>query len=341
MDTRIREAVELRADSGLRLSGVAVRYGDVAGPPRLPYRERIAAGAFGNLSGVDVRLNRQHDRGRLLARTNGGGLTLTDGPDALRFTAQLPETADARDVHTLVRSGVMRGASVEFVSLSERESGGVVVVERAALTGIGIVDSGAYGDSRIEARAEIRQAGRGLEGAFFYDVDRIIRDRDAMDLNDAPELRAARKQRVSAGAFRYALNAPDREIQLLLGPDYGQPLASKQAGTLTLTDGDDALRFSVDLLPETSYVADFRASLTSGAAAYGVQPLYRIPPPGVVKQAVIEIPEPGNPGVSIEVVNEAVLTAIAVVSRAPRGNPGSLSLRGAELTGTERRRLWL
>ena len=235
----------------------------------------------------------------------------------------------------------MRGASVEFHALSERESGGVVTVERAALIGIGVVDSAAYSDSLIEARAEIRQAGRGLEGAFFYDVDRVIRDRDAMDLVQGAELRASRKQRVSAGAFRFAITAPDREIQLLLGPDYGQPLASKQAGTLAIDDGDDALRFSVDLLPETSYVSDFRASLDSGAAVYGVQPLYRVPPPGVVSNAIEEIPEPGNPGVSIEVVNEAVLTAIAVVSRPPRGNPGSISLRGAECTGTERRRLWL
>ena len=235
MDTRIREAVELHADTGLRLSGIAVRYGDIAGPPRLRFRERIEPGAFGNLSGVDVRLNRQHDRGRLLARTNGGGLELHDSPDALRFTVQLPDTADARDVHTLVRSGVMRGASIEYDALRERQSGGVSVVERARLSGLAIVDSGAYADSLVEARAEIRQAGRGIEGSFYYDVDRVTSDRESME-PDSLRLRASRKTRVSPGAFAYTLRDPEREVQLLMGPDFGQPLASVQAGTLQLED---------------------------------------------------------------------------------------------------------
>ena len=340
MDTRIREAVELHADTGLRLSGIAVRYGDIAGPPRLRFRERIEPGAFGNLAGVDVRLNRQHDRGRLLARTNGGGLELHDSPDALRFTVQLPDTADARDVHTLVRSGVMRGASIEYDALRERQSGGVSVVERARLSGLAIVDSGAYADSLVEARAEIRQSGRGIEGSFYYDVDRVTSDRESME-PDSLRLRASRKTRVSPGAFAYTLRDPEREVQLLMGPDFGKPLASVQAGTLQLEDVASALNFIAEILPETSYVADLRAAFTTGAAVFGVQPLYRVPPPDVVPNAVTVIPEPGNPGVEIEVVNEAVLTGIAVVSRPPRGNPGSVNLRGAEYTRTARRRLWL
>ena len=33
--------------------------------------------------------------------------------------------------------------------------------------------------------------------------------------------------------------------------------------------------------------------------------------------AVTIIPEPGNPGIEIEVINESVLTAIAIVTRPP------------------------
>ena len=153
-ELRYREIVELRADDdALRLRGVAVTYGETAGPPRLPFRERIEAGAFGDVGALDVVLNVQHRRDRALARTGGGGLVLTDSADALRFVADLPDTREARDVLTLVRSGVLRGASLEFVSMAERIMGGVSVVSKARLAGIGVVDSGAYVGSTIEARA--------------------------------------------------------------------------------------------------------------------------------------------------------------------------------------------
>ena len=117
-----------------------------------------------------------------------------------------------------------------------------------------------------------------------------------------------------------------------MGADYDRPLASKLAGTLELDDGPEALAFRVARLPDTSYVRDFRAQLAAGAAAFGVRPLYRIPPAETVADAVSIIPETGNPGVNIEVVNQAVLTGLAVVTRAPRGNPGSIA---------RRRRVWL
>ena len=117
-----------------------------------------------------------------------------------------------------------------------------------------------------------------------------------------------------------------------MGADYDRPLASKLAGTLELDDGPEALTFRAERLPDTSYVRDFRASLAEGAAVYGVRPLYRIPPPEAVSDAVSIVPEAGNPGVNIEVVNQAVLTGLAVVSRAPRGNPGQVA---------QRRRVWL
>ena len=106
---RYREAESLEADGQLRLSGVAVRYGEEAGPPRLPFRERIEPGAFGDVSRLDAVLNVQHRRDRALARTGGGGLTLTDGPDALRYAADLPDTQESRDAVTLVRRRVLRG----------------------------------------------------------------------------------------------------------------------------------------------------------------------------------------------------------------------------------------
>ena len=147
---------ELRAEpSSRQLSGIAVRYGDVA---RMPWgEERIDAGAFGSIG--DILLNRQHDRGKPLARTNGGGLTFTDGNDALRMTATLPETRDGDDVLALVRSGVMRGLSTEFIAEDESFDGSLRIIKRARLVGLAVVDQGAYPASLVSQREQALRTG--------------------------------------------------------------------------------------------------------------------------------------------------------------------------------------
>lgn len=144
-----RRYAELRAEpDGRRLTGRAIVYGDTA---RLPWgRERIEAGAFAPVG--DVILNRQHDRGAPLARTGGGGLVLRDGAAALELEATLPDTRAADDVLALVRAGVMRGLSVEFRAVAERMDGGVRVIERARLSAVAVVDTGAYPASDVAAR---------------------------------------------------------------------------------------------------------------------------------------------------------------------------------------------
>lgn len=141
---------ELRAEPDSRqLSGVAVHYGDVA---QLPWgKERIESGAFGSIG--DILLNRQHDRSKPLART-GAGLTLTDGSDALRMTAVLPPTRDADDVLQLVRSGVMRGLSTEFIAQDETFEGSLRIIHRAKLVGLAVVDQGAYPASLVAQREQ-------------------------------------------------------------------------------------------------------------------------------------------------------------------------------------------
>ena len=73
---------------GRVLSGTAITYGDVARVGSM--RERFAPGALGDLAGADVLLNVQHDRAQPLARTGGGGLTLTDSATGLEVRAELP-----------------------------------------------------------------------------------------------------------------------------------------------------------------------------------------------------------------------------------------------------------
>ena len=322
---------ELRAE-GRILSGVGITYGDIA---VLPFgRERFQAGAFPGVATSDVILNASHDRGRPLARTGGGGLVLTDTAKELSIRADLAPTREADDTLTLVRAGVLRGISLEFIARSEGREGNVRVIERAELRGLGVVDRPAYGGSVVSAREEVRQRGRGLAGRFDYNTPTVLRNRGRR-----------RKQTVRPGAFRFAIQDETREINLLLGRNYDQPLASHQAGTLQLIDTPEGLEFAVDELPDTSYVRDFRAGLSSGAFVAGVAALYAIPPLAVVPGATELIPDPDNPDVDVEVVHQAVLTALAVTTRAPRGNPGTVSERAAQaalLAGKQqRKRVWL
>ena len=143
-----RRYFELRQTDGRRLSGVAVRFGDIA---RLPWgEERIAPGAFTPLG--DVILNAQHDRGRPLARTGGGGLELLDDGRALTIEADLPATREADDTLELVKSKVLRGLSIEFRAVAERMEGKTRIIERAELHAVAVVDSPAYPQSEIQAR---------------------------------------------------------------------------------------------------------------------------------------------------------------------------------------------
>ena len=146
MEDLERRFCELEAE-GRKLAGVAMPYGAVA---VLPWgRERFEPGAFD--VAADVILNAQHDRSKPLARTGGGGLELADGPDALRVRADLPETREADDVLTLVRSKILRGLSIEFRALAEGMVDGVRVVRRARLEAVSVVDRPAYPDAVVSA----------------------------------------------------------------------------------------------------------------------------------------------------------------------------------------------
>ena len=140
---------ELRLD-GRALSGIALRYADEA---RLPWgiRERFAPGAFRNLDDSRIMLTEMHDRGKPLARVDGGGLRLEDSSEALRLSADLPKTRLADDVIELIRTRVYRGLSIEFRAVKEAMLDKVRVVESADLLAVSVVDVPAYPQSTIAA----------------------------------------------------------------------------------------------------------------------------------------------------------------------------------------------
>ena len=144
-------AVECRDDGERRgpgrLSGVLLRYGEVS-PER---REKFAPGAL-HWPADGIVLREMHTRQspilRVLPELRG---------DQVVIDAALPDTQRGRDAATMVRSGTLRGLSVEFQT--ERDTylaDGVRLVERAGLVGVGLVDEPSYKGSTVEVRSRAR-----------------------------------------------------------------------------------------------------------------------------------------------------------------------------------------
>ena len=151
------------------LAGAAMVYGTVADLGG-GLMERFVAGAFGPDPGRrDVLANWQHSRESPLGRTGGGGLTLTDGPDALRAELVLPNTSTGRDVATLAARGVLRGFSVEFRSIADGFDRGVRVVTGRRLDR----DSPSWTGPRMampsRASGPVRSMPRCRAGGFGYE----------------------------------------------------------------------------------------------------------------------------------------------------------------------------
>ena len=129
-------------DDGAVIEGVAMPYNSVA---RImgAFGESVEPGAFGDVAGLDVILNRMHLRSEPIARTGKGGLTLTDSATELRLKAEIPTyRADIRD---MVSRGILAGFSVEMhVKAEDWPSPDRRIVKAARLTGIGLVDRAAY-----------------------------------------------------------------------------------------------------------------------------------------------------------------------------------------------------
>ena len=149
-------AVEVRAADGGLIVGCAMAYGreaDIAGV----FRESVDAGAFGTIG--DVILNLMHDRREPLARTEGGGLELEDGAEALRLRADIPEyRADVRDQ---VKRRILRGFSVEMeVKAEDWPDPSRRIIRAATLWNIGLVDRPAYDEATAAIAKRAKEACR-------------------------------------------------------------------------------------------------------------------------------------------------------------------------------------
>ena len=169
----------------------------------------------------------------------------------------------------------------------------------------------------VEGGLELRRQGGGarLSGRFPYGKRAVLSDGDRTG--------RPRKEVIAPRAFAYRVDRPEEDIHLLLGHSYDRPLASRKAGTLEITDGNDALTFAATITPEiadTTHGRDALAMIAAGLAV-GISPGFRLPP----KRAVPEPekiedeghdPENGAHNAIIRTVMSALLYELSVVTRA-------------------------
>jgi len=116
---------------------------------------------------------------------------------------------------------------------------------------------------------ELRHAGGAvqLRGTFPYATE--------------AELAPGRAETFAPRAFAGRLEGTG-DIHLLIGHDWGKPLASRAAGTLTLRDTPEALELVAEIAPDlraAPYVRDFLAASAAGLVR-GLSPGFRVQPGG-------------------------------------------------------------
>ena len=221
--------------------------------------------------------------------------------------------------------------------------------------------AGLVGELEIRAPAG---GARILSGRFPYGRTATVRDRgrrrkerigpDAFgwQMREFAKLQKEMGQKIedTIDAYRLSLFQEElerRNVHVLAGHDFNKPLGDMKRGTARVTSTDEALEFEVDLPDEAdmpSYMLDAVKEVRTGRAG-GISPGYKVPPRNVVPNAETTVPEPGNPGVDIRVVNQAVLYEVSVVSRPVYGST-DVDLRAEDCGGLvvparPRMRRWL
>ena len=281
---------ELRADAD-GIQGTIVRYGDVAdlGPMG---RERFEPRS---VAWDDVILNIQHDRKQPVART-GAGLEIHDGGDALTLRARLPNTEFGRRARELVDAGILRGLSAEFLPQRDRYDGGMRVIQRALLRGVGLVDRPAYPQSTL-ARAEalpftLQCRGPEIVGEIALGEEGVISQQHGLSLI------------VESGALTLAPSG----VFLLRGYDYDNALATTANGNLRVIVSAGAIAFSASRLARTAALRDVRQRIRA-KLINGVVPGMRL----------FEWDDADGPDGTVRTVKRAALCEINLIAHAGLG----------------------
>lgn len=104
--------------------------------------------------------------------------------------------------------------------------------------------------------------------------------RGAFPYNSETEISNGRRETFGPRAFRSRIES-GQNVFLLAGHDPEKPLASTEAGSLTLRDSDEALHVEARVAPSTSWARDALAALEAGLTK-GLSPGFRVPAGGDV-----------------------------------------------------------
>ena len=240
MNPEHRDGVEFRVQ-GRTLSGRAIVYGDVSPD----FQERFLPGAFGEVRTVSINL--QHDP-RLVVADEA---VLIDSQRSLDVRADLPEGSAAL---ALVRRGALSGFSIEFHSKAERREAGIRVISRAELTGIALVDHGAYPQSKAEIRRRGgggggRGGGRGSRGGRLATFRGRIPKAKVLECRCSPG--DCTEALFDDGAFdsltEQQVSERGKDILAVVG-DYSQAIGSTKRGNVRFWQGKDGdLEFAIDV----------------------------------------------------------------------------------------------
>jgi HK97 family phage prohead protease len=172
-------------DGKLRMAGYAAVFNEASLP--LPFIERISPGAFRKtLSETpDVRLLINHE-GLPLARTKNGTMKLYEDERGLYFEAELADTQEARDLHTLVARGDVDQMSFAFRVIRQKwneDRTERTLTEVSLADGdVSIVTYPAYPATSVEAREALKRAiaeikeGREVSGDSLLVLESIFGD---------------------------------------------------------------------------------------------------------------------------------------------------------------------
>ena len=233
-------------DSG-EVSGVAVKYGKRSKPRRRQngvYYDRFEAGCFGDITSLDVTLNRGHDPRATFARTGDGGLQLQDTPEALFLRARPADTALWRDTRTLMANGTLRNFSIEVTIPTEdvRFDYGTRTrsISACNLTGIGIVERG--GNVGTEA---VLNRFDNPEIEHYVDIAAVAGGRIPYGKN----LQCECLKTLGCRAVRFEAGSLDDigGSVLAVGGSYDAPVASVTQGGLRFKHTDEGLEWEADI----------------------------------------------------------------------------------------------
>lgn len=165
-----------------------------------------------------------------------------------------------------------------------------------------------FADGGLELRRQDDGSAR-LRGRFPYNSRAV--------LSDGGRTGRPRKEEFAPGAFRYTVENKD-EVHLLVGHSFDRPLASRGAGSLKLTDTEEALVFEATISPamaDVGFVRDALAALSAGLIV-GISPGFRIPPQQTVPDAEeVTEEDPSEGRALIRTIRQAILFELSLVAR--------------------------